>query len=306
MGFGVASCSLLLCVLLVLQHTYGTGAREITGGHWNNGENKKYDLHQAGSDHLKIFTRRDGGDDHNGIRVNHGDQHQMDHMDPALNVFFNINDLYLGKTMPIYFAIKDPSTSPHLIPREEADSIPFSQSQLTHLLKLFSFSEGSPQAKAMEETLRQCEFESTKGETKFCATSLESMLDSVREILGFETHFKVLTTITHFTKPTTLLQNYTILEVPRDISVPKAVACHTMPYPYAVFYCHCQESQNKLFMISLGGENGDRVDALAICHMDTTQWDRDHAAFRVLGTQPGSAPICHVFPPDNLVWVPVA
>ncbi|KAK3041054.1 hypothetical protein RJ639_026851 [Escallonia herrerae] len=74
----------------------------------------------------------------------------------------------------------------------------------------------------MEETLRQCEFESTKGETKFCATSLESMLDSAREILGFETQFKVLTTITYFTKPTTLLQNYTILEVPRDISVPKA------------------------------------------------------------------------------------
>lgn len=295
MGCGIASCSRLFCVLvLVLQYGYKGSAREITKEHWNNVDKEVYHLHQP----------TDDIHDQNVMHVHdHHPSSHMDHMDPSLNVFFTVNDLFLGKNMPIYFSTKDPSTTPHLLPREEVDSIPFSSSELPYLLKFFSFSENSPQAKAMEYTLKQCELENISGERKFCATSLESMLDSIRTILGLDTRFKVLTTTVHFSKPTTLLQNYSILEVPVEIKTPKMVACHTMPYPYAVFYCHSRESGNKLFKVALGGENGDKVEAVAVCHMDTSQWDSDHVAFRVLRTRPGVSPVCHFFPADNLVWV---
>ncbi|EEF50859.1 BURP domain-containing protein BNM2A [Ricinus communis] len=226
----------------------------------------------------------------------------MDHMDPSLIVFFTLNDLKVGKKMPIFFPMKDSSTST-LLPRDEADSIPFSSKQLPHLLQFFSFSEDSPQAKAMQNTLRECEVKPIKGETKHCATSAESMLDYVRETLGLNTQFEVLST-THIIKSSTLLDNYTILEEPKEIPVPKMVACHTLPYPYTVFYCHSQQTENKVFVVSLAGEHGGRVDAVAVCHMDTSQWSRDHASFRVLGIEPGSSHVCHFFRGDNFVYVP--
>eukprot|EP00258_Populus_trichocarpa_P007939 XP_002313054.2 BURP domain-containing protein BNM2A [Populus trichocarpa] len=228
----------------------------------------------------------------------------MDHMDHSLLVFFTLNDLKVGRTMPIYFPKKDPSKSPRLLPREDANSIPFSYEKFPYLLQFFSFSNGSPQAIAMEDTLRACEIKPIKGEVKFCATSLESMLDFVQGILGLESRFKVVST-TYLTESSILLQNYTILEVPKEVPAPKMVACHTMTYPYAVFYCHSQGTKNKVFMVSLIGENGDRVEALAVCHLDTSQWSRNHVSFKVLGIEPGSSDVCHFFPEDNLVYVPM-
>lgn len=76
------------------------------------------------------------------------------------------------------------------------------------------------------------------------ATSLESMLGFGGGIFGRGAHFQVLGT-THHGKPTStsqspILQNYTIMEVPREIFNTKMVACHTMPYPYGVFYSYHQ------------------------------------------------------------------
>ncbi|XP_059653827.1 BURP domain protein USPL1 [Cornus florida] len=309
-----APCSLLLYVLFVLMCVHGRRDLEIAGGHRKVADKKVYNLKHDMDDHLKIFGEQeeDHDDGHKGMHVDamdHGHDHpspsHMDHIEPSQKIFFTLKDLKVGKKLSIYFPNRDPSKTPHLLPREETDSIPFSLSKLPFLLKFFSFSKHSPQAKAMEGTLRHCETQPIKGETKFCATSLESLLDSTRGVFGLETRFKVLTT-NHLTNPTAPFQNYTILEVPKEISAPKIVACHAMPYPYAVFYCHSQESDNKLFEVVLGGENGaDRVlQALSICHMDTSQWDPDHVAFRVLGTEPGSSPVCHFFPADNLVWVP--
>jgi len=223
-------------------------------------------------------------------------------MNPLLNLFFKMNDLKQGKRIPIYFSTKDPSTSPHLLPKQEADSIPFSLSQLPEVLEFFSFPKHSPQAKAMEYTLLECELEPLMGETKFCANSLESMLDSAKGFFGTETEFHALTT-KYLSKHTALLQNYTVLEVPKEIETPKMVGCHSMPYPYKVFYCHGQEGDHKLVEISMRGDNGERVEVVGICHVDTSHWDPNHMAFRVLNTKPGEAPVCHFFPADNIIWV---
>ncbi|KAF5745701.1 hypothetical protein HS088_TW07G01293 [Tripterygium wilfordii] len=227
----------------------------------------------------------------------------MDHMDPQLMVFFTMNNLKLGHKMPIYFPKKDPSSSPQFLPKEEADSIPFSYDKLQYLLHFFSATQGTPQAQAIADTLRQCAIKPIEGEIKFCANSLESMIEFVQNTFGLDSHFQVLST-KHFTKSGITLQNYTVVEMPEEVAAPKIVACHTIPYPYAVFYCHSQESENKVFKVLLVGDNGDRVEAVAVCHMDTSHWSRKHASFRVLGIEPGSSHVCHFFPEDNLVWVP--
>ncbi|KAK9077303.1 hypothetical protein SSX86_005640 [Deinandra increscens subsp. villosa] len=229
------------------------------------------------------------------------DQDGHPSLDPSLNVFFKVTDLHIGKTMPIYFASDRDSTPTRLLSRSEADSIPFSSSKLPYLLEFFSFSNTSPQARAMETTLKQCELKPTGGEVKFCVTSLESMLDMTRHFFG-TVKPKVLTTKI-LSSNHTLFQNYTFVERPLEMHASKVVACHTMAYPYLVYYCHGHKGHlTRVFKIALFGENKERVEAAAVCHMDTSTWDGDHVAFRVLGGHPGSSPVCHVLPVDNVVW----
>ncbi|KDP46236.1 hypothetical protein JCGZ_10076 [Jatropha curcas] len=283
------SWRIFLCVLLLLLISRGmsSSARKMSQSILDNG------------------FQESSKDSHLLIKNGHFD-HQMHQMDPSLNVFFTINDLKPGKIIPIYFPKKHPSISPHLLSREETNSIPFSLTQLSYLLELFSFSKDSPQAKAMEYTLKQCETEPVEGETKYCATSLESMLDFVVSVFGSDTKFKALTT--NYLKSQVVkvaLQNYTIVEEPKEILAERIVACHVMPYPFVVYYCHSREGGNRLFEMLVGGEDGETVEAAAICHMDTSQWDKDHVSFRLLNIKPGTSPVCHFLPADNVVWVPL-
>ncbi|XP_073152344.1 BURP domain-containing protein BNM2A-like [Henckelia pumila] len=265
----------------------------------------------------QIFLGNDHGHDHHFhddmrielVHESHDRDGSMSHlhhnMDPSLIVFFFVEDLKLGNTIPVYFPRKEPRSSPNLLTKDEADSIPFGSKELPYLLRFFSIPQDSSQATAMQNTLRACESHPIKGETKICATSLESMLDFVQTIFGSETNLNVIST-THYTEAKTpIQQKYTVKGI-REVSAPKLVACHTVSYPYAVFYCHHQTSESRVFAVSLTGENGEKVEALAVCHLDTTQWSKNHVSFKVLGIEPGSAPVCHFFPADNFVWVPIS
>ncbi|KAJ8767221.1 hypothetical protein K2173_013618 [Erythroxylum novogranatense] len=318
MGFNFASKIFLLHLLLVMCAHGSRTIREMMTTKVHREEmmnlNPSHDARPEEDNFLRLPSMNGGIGEDNEVEaqdeqllvehVHSNPLAHLDHIDKSFLVFFTLNDLQVGNRMQIYFPKRDPLSSPRFLSREEANAIPFSYQQLPYLLEFFSFTPGSPQAIATENTIRECETKAIKGETKTCATSLESMLDFAQKKLGLETEVKVLST-THLTKSSTLLQNYTIDGVPKEISAPKMVACHTMPYPYAVFYCHNQESQNKVFLVSLTGDNGDRVEALAVCHMDTSQWSRNHVSFTVLGVEPGSSNVCHFFPDDNLVYVPM-
>ncbi|KAM5548934.1 BURP domain-containing protein 11 [Rosa sericea] len=215
--------------------------------------------------------------------------------------FFTLVDFHKGSTMPLNFPNQDHSP---FLPKKTADSLPFSTSQLPHLLQLFSIPRDSRDAKHMAYTLDQCEQKPIKGETKFCATSLESMNDFVHKIIGSGIKFNILST-THPPTSTSITQKYTILEEPKQVIASKMVFCHPVPYPYAVFFCHHFESDTRFFQVSLGGENGDKVEAVAVCHMDTSDWDSKLSLFRNLGIKASaSSPVCHFFPENHLVWIP--
>ncbi|XP_047268897.1 BURP domain protein USPL1-like [Capsicum annuum] len=157
-------------------------------------------------------------------------------------------------------------SSVKFFPKEVADTIPFSLKELPNLLHCFSFSEYSPQAKAIKDVLRLCELEKPmKGETKYCATSAEEMLNFFQGIMGEKTQIKALSTIANFSveHSITTVQNYTILDVPQEVAAPKMVACHIAPCAYPIFYCHhTVGDERKVFKVSLRNEaNGDRVEA---------------------------------------------
>ncbi|WCJ33883.1 BURP domain-containing protein BNM2A [Euphorbia peplus] len=241
--------------------------------------------------------------------INHSDgDHMASNMDPSLKVFFTINDLKIGKEIPIYFPNKTKSSnSPHLLPRKESKSIPFSSKNIPYLLKLFSFPQNTPQAKAIKYTLTQCETDpKIKQETKLCVTSLESMLDFVRVTFGLDSPFKALTSNYDHKKVNKEVQKYVITEKPREIMVKKMmISCHVMPYPYVVYYCHSRkQGGNRVFEVNLRGENNEKIEAAAICHMDTSMWDVNHVSFRLLKVKPGSS-VCHFLPSDNVIWVPL-
>ncbi|KAF3632347.1 hypothetical protein T459_13833 [Capsicum annuum] len=164
-------------------------------------------------------------------------------------------------------------------------------------------------AKAMEDVLRVCELQSLmKGETKYCATSAEAMVNFVQGFMGEKPQIEALSTTTHFLEghSTTPLQNYTILDV-QEVAAPKMVACHMMHCVYTVFYCHhIIDDKRMVFKVSLGNEaNGDRVETMAACHFDTSEWSTSHVSFQVLGILPGTSPFCHFFTSSNdIVWVP--
>ncbi|KAJ4830472.1 hypothetical protein Tsubulata_003403 [Turnera subulata] len=239
----------------------------------------------------------------------HQDGHMHHMVHPSAKVFFTLKDLKIGSVIATSLPKLGSSKYPPLFTREKAESIPFSLKHLPYLLHLFSISPDSPQASAMEDALRQCESEPIRGETKFCATSLESMLDFVSDMIGQESRFQVLVT-RHLADSSSsssnsgLVKNYTIIEATKEMSPSKMVACHTTAYPYTIYLCHGQSGGNKVFKILLDGENGEKIEAVSVCHMDTSNWSPDHVSFMILGTHPGASEVCHFFPEEHLVWVP--
>ncbi|MED6193297.1 hypothetical protein PIB30_018045 [Stylosanthes scabra] len=226
----------------------------------------------------------------------------VDHTEAFKVGFFAMDDLYIGNIMTLQFPVEEFS---HFLSKKEADSIPFSSSQLPSVLQLFGVSEDSPQAMSMRGTIDNCEAATITGETKICATSLESMLEFVNNIIGSEEKHEILTTRTSPPSASGApLQKYSIMEVSEDIYAPKWVACHPVPYPYAVYFCHFISTGTRVFKVLLGGENGDKVEALGVCHLDTSDWSPNHILFKQLGFMPGEAPVCHFFPVKHLMWVP--
>ncbi|KAL8168171.1 hypothetical protein V2J09_009670 [Rumex salicifolius] len=235
--------------------------------------------------------------------VHHNDHHLID------TVFFHQKDLKPGNSIDLSFPVRYPNKTPKFLPKSVSDSLPFSLADLPTVLQTLGIDHNSSQADLMAETLAHCEKPPVYGEFKFCATSLESMLESVRGKLGFGfgsgSSAKLLTTssLAEYRG----LQRFKIIGDPKEIEAPNAIGCHQMSYPYAVFYCHTQKGSNKLYELETETERDGqriRVRILGMCHMDTSHWDPDLLSFKMLGTRPGEEPVCHAFSTDSLVWVP--
>ncbi|KAI3792696.1 hypothetical protein L2E82_06584 [Cichorium intybus] len=219
--------------------------------------------------------------------------------DPNVALFFLEKDMRQGKAMNLHFT-KTTSPSSNFLPRKVADTIPFSSKNLPELYTRFSIKPDTIESESMKKTISECEEKPMEGEKKYCATSLEAMIDFSTSELG--KNVKAISTEVKSKKHSTPLQKYTI-ERARKLTATRAVVCHKQNYPYAVFFCH-KTTTTEAYAVSLEGEDGTKAKGVAVCHTDTAKWNPKHLAFRVLKVKPGTTPICHFLPEDHVVWVP--
>ncbi|KAG9151638.1 hypothetical protein Leryth_001946 [Lithospermum erythrorhizon] len=214
---------------------------------------------------------------------------------PNVAIFFLEKDLRQGSKMNLQFTKSGNPAS--FLPRKVADSIPFSSTKVPEILGQFSLEPDSPEAETMKTTIKECEEPGIAGEEKYCATSLESMVDFSTSKLG--TRVEAISTESGEEHEFQEFEFSGVKKMGND----KAVVCHRQNYVYAVFYCHKTEV-TKAYEVSLVGKNGEKVKAVAVCHEDTSKWNPKHLAFKLLKVKPGSVPICHFLPEDHVVWVP--
>ncbi|KDO79703.1 hypothetical protein CISIN_1g018131mg [Citrus sinensis] len=207
-----------------------------------------------------------------------------------------VGDLHPGMKMNLHFT--QTSNGATFLSRQAAKSTPFSSDKLPEIFNQFSVKPGSVEAEIMQNTIKECEDPGIKGEQKYCATSLESMIDFSTSKLG-----KSVQAISTEVKKGTKMQTYTIAAGVKQMAADKSVVCHKQNYPYAVFYCHATQT-TRAYMVPLEGADGTKAKAAAVCHTDTSAWNPKHLAFQVLKVKPGTVPICHFLPEDHIVWVP--
>ncbi|CAL5321396.1 unnamed protein product [Camellia sinensis] len=230
-------------------------------------------------------------------QVNYGFSATEDqlHYNPNIARFFLENDLKKYTKMTLQFTKTTTSTT--FLPRQVAEKIPFSSKKMPQILDYFSVKPNSKEAKAIKQTIKECEEPGIKGEAKYCATSLESMIDFCCTRLG-----KSIQAISTEVKKESPLQTYTIEGV-KKMASDAAVVCHKQDYAHTVFYCHTTQTTIKAYKVSMVGVDGTKAEAVAVCHTDTSDWNPKHLAFQLLKVKPGTVPICHFLPEDHIVWV---
>ncbi|CAI8605763.1 unnamed protein product, partial [Vicia faba] len=221
------------------------------------------------------------------------------HDKPKALVFFFEKNLHDGTKSNLQFMKTSSSNVAKFLPKEVANSIPFSSNKVDYILNKMNIKKGSKGARIVKNTMSECEEEGIKGEEKLCVTSLESMIDFVTSKLGKN----VEAFSTEMNKESESQQYKMIAQGVKKLGEKnKVVVCHKVNYPYAVFYCHKTET-TKAYSVPLEGVDGIRVKAIVVCHTDTSQWNPKHLAFQVLKVKPGNVPVCHLLPKDNVVWI---
>ncbi|CAL5005516.1 unnamed protein product [Urochloa decumbens] len=220
------------------------------------------------------------------------------HHHAKTTVFFHEESVRAGARLHFHFPAAAPAAL-GLLPGDVADAIPFATPALPSVLALLGVPPGSAQAAAMAETLRACELPPLAGEAKFCAASLEALVERAAAALGTRDVRAVTSTLPRAGAP---LQAYTVRAVRRvDGGGAGFVACHDEPYPYTVYRCH-GTGPARAYMVEMEGARGSTVTVATVCHTDTSLWNPEHVSFKLLGTKPGGAPICHLMPYGHIIW----
>ncbi|XP_031503646.1 BURP domain-containing protein 5-like [Nymphaea colorata] len=244
-----------------------------------------------------------------GVLGHNHDQSKRNWSPNLAPLYFLRDDLHPGSKMNVTIMISPTmvdgskggiSIEPTFLPRQQAQAIPFSTSNLTTILKTFSIQPHSEYASFTRQTLQDCEGPALKGEVKYCATSLESMIDFVVAELGSREIHAVVTSVVN-KEEKVKARTYRVGDGGGKVMSSKVVTCHDVTFPYAVFYCHNFQG-TRPYMVPLIADDGSRVNAIALCHFDTSNWNPGHASFRLLGVKPGTVPICHFILKD-LAWV---
>ncbi|KAK8515664.1 hypothetical protein V6N13_139367 [Hibiscus sabdariffa] len=212
-------------------------------------------------------------------------------------IFFLENQLRLGRTLKVSGILKTRNTASFL-PRQIAQAIPFSSGKFPEIFKYFSLEPKSDEANLIKETIQKCETPAMKGEQRYCATSLESLVDWTVSKLG-----KNIQVLSNNVEKETENRVFAIAGEAKKVGETELV-CHKLKYAYAVFLCHSIEKTTAYTVPLVSADGSTKAKLLAICHKDTSAWSPDHLAFQILKIKPGTVPVCHFLTKETLVWVP--
>ncbi|KAE8677219.1 sucrose-phosphate synthase 1 [Hibiscus syriacus] len=212
-------------------------------------------------------------------------------------IFFLENQLPVGRTLKVNEILKTMNKASFL-PRQIAQSIPFSSRKFPEIFNYFSVEPNSNEADLIKQTIQNCEIPAMKGEQRYCATSLESLIDWTVSKLG-----KNIQVLSNYVEEETENRVFAIARVAKKVGETEMV-CHKLKYAYAVFLCHSIEKTTAYTVPLVSADGSTKAKLLAICHEDTSAWSPDHLAFQILKVKPGTVPVCHFLTKETLVWVP--
>ncbi|XP_042489780.1 polygalacturonase-1 non-catalytic subunit beta-like isoform X2 [Macadamia integrifolia] len=192
--------------------------------------------------------------------------------------------------------LRDPVSYNSFLPRSLASKIPFSFSRIVELKKLFGVVDDSNMDEYIQDTLKICEKSCIQGEQCTCATSAEDLIDFVVEKLGH--HVGIWST----ENVEGSYENVTIGAmnlIYGNLSEPP-VLCHSQPFPFQVYFCHILQ---KVEVYAVDIHARKKVNhAIMACHYDTSTWNPNHLAFKLLGFGPGLIEVCHWINKNGVVW----
>ncbi|CAN6221568.1 unnamed protein product [Urochloa humidicola] len=236
----------------------------------------------------------------------HGHHHVHSHNDgnKVADVFFFHDVLRPGSMITPIIPLT--TSLPTLLLRREADSLPFSTKRLDDILAMFA-----PASLAMADEIRRtldtCEHpHPLPGEKAGCATSLESLAKLPAALLGTRNVRAFSGEMPIDPAGTTVRRGrYNVTAVRNLSESPVAAVCHDLTYPYAVFYCHTT-NPTAAYLVTLVAEDGasPAMEALAVCHLDTSQWSPRQPFLVAHNIRPGDVAVCHFLSKLSIVWIP--
>jgi hypothetical protein len=197
------------------------------------------------------------------------------------------------------------SSLPALLPRHVANSIPFSAKRFPDIVAMFAPASLAI-AGEMRWTLDTCEHpRPLPGQKAGCATSIESLAELTASLLGTRDVLAFSADMPLEVADTSALRARHNVTAARRLSTSlEVVTCHDLTYPYAVFYCHTS-NPTAAYMVTLESQDGaaPAMEALAVCHLDTSQWSPENPFFKLHSVSPGEVAVCHFLSKLSTIWV---
>ncbi|KAJ3709349.1 hypothetical protein LUZ61_013054 [Rhynchospora tenuis] len=209
--------------------------------------------------------------------------------------FFRESELREGNVMPMP-DVKDKMPVRSFLPRSIVARIPF---EAEAVKSLFGLEHDTALAKAVDDTIGDCQRAPSRGETKRCATSAEDMIDFAVEMLGDDIVVRSTESANGSGGPIMIGKVKGI----NGGKVTRSVSCHQSLFPYMVYYCHSVPKVRVYEAEILAVETKQKINrGVAICHLDTSDWSPGHGAFVALGGKPGQIEVCHWIFNGDMTW----
>ncbi|KAL2242403.1 BURP domain-containing protein 16 [Sesamum indicum] len=209
--------------------------------------------------------------------------------------FFRVSTLKTGNLVHLP-NLQETLPDRTFLPPQIVSSIPLTYEGITEAFPEWGV---GPTKETIQTTLAYCNAAAIEGETKSCPKSLEEMVGFATASLG-GTKLLALTS-----KNSRGSGAEMIIGKMKHYGATKIVACHEAFLPFAAYVCHSLSSTGLYAVEVVDPKGGAAVNTLlAICHMDTSAWPKNHVAFEILKFGPGEGEACHWFTQLDLAWIP--